>query len=98
MEDRRVHDEKVLVEITKVSSHFEKDGIIPSIKKQVEKTNGRVTKLEQWRWIVVGGFLAISMTMGIPAFISCFTPEKETISENDMRQLITEVLDEEINI
>lgn len=30
------------------------------IKEQTKKTNGRVTRLEQWRWFVLGGFAALS--------------------------------------
>ena len=32
-----------------------------AIRKQVEKTNGRVTRLEQWRMFLLGGFAALSL-------------------------------------
>lgn len=68
-EEKRKNYTDIAIAIAKINSHFEKDGIIPAIKKQTEKTNGRVSKLEQWRWLVVGGFIAISMTIGVPKVI-----------------------------
>jgi hypothetical protein len=31
------------------------------IDTQTTKTNGRVSRLEQWRWFLLGGFAALSM-------------------------------------
>lgn len=44
---------------------------ISEIKTQVIKTNGRVNKLENWKWMLTGGLLIISM-MVIPLVIHIF--------------------------
>ena len=99
-EERRKNDEEVLVAITKLSSHFEKDGIIPTIKTQVEKTNGRVTVLEKFMWTMGGGLIIISMILGVPKALQVFSPEPAVaeVSESELRLLITEILDEEIKL
>ncbi len=52
-----------------LDTHFQevKDQLI-EIKFQVMKTNGRVTKLENWRWMIVGGGAVIMATV-IPLII-----------------------------
>lgn len=44
---------------------------IKEIKEQTIKTNGRVNKLENWRWLLTGGMLIISM-MVIPLLVYIF--------------------------
>ena len=34
------------------------------IERQTIKTNGRVTALEKWRWIISGGLLLLSVMTG----------------------------------
>lgn len=41
------------------------------IKTQVEKTNGRVTKLEDWKSFMLGGMTVIA-SMLIPMFLAWF--------------------------
>lgn len=41
------------------------------IKRQVEKTNGRVCSLESWRAVTVGG-LAVITGLVIPMFVAWF--------------------------
>lgn len=36
-------------------------GDIQEIKEQTQRTNGRVSALEQWRWFILGGLTIISM-------------------------------------
>lgn len=97
MEDRQREDE-VLKAITELSSHFKEDGIVPAIKAQVQKTNGRVTKLEQWRWMLVGGFLVITMTIGVPRALEIIFPERASakINNEDLEQKITDIINKQL--
>lgn len=38
------------------------------IKVQTEKTNGRVTKLERFQWLVIGGLMVVSAIV-VPLFV-----------------------------
>ena len=38
-----------------------------TIAEQVKKTNGRVTKLEEWRYRILGG-LAVLIALAVPIF------------------------------
>jgi hypothetical protein len=36
------------------------DQVLVEIRSQTQRTNGRVTRLEQWMWAVGGGFAALA--------------------------------------
>ena len=69
------------------------------IIERVDKTNGRVKKLELWRSMLIGGFIAISLTIGIPQAISYIFPKstKAEMSEEDIKELITNTINKELN-
>ena len=56
----------VLAEQIKADRHereaFRRDlrDTLGEIRDQVTRTNGRVSRLEQWRWFLLGGFAALS--------------------------------------
>lgn len=41
------------------------------MKELHKKTNGRITKLEQWKFMILGGFVAIQVVL-IPVAIAVF--------------------------
>lgn len=54
-----------------MDSHFlEIKETLSRIEIQTEKTNGRVTSLENWRWFIAGGLVIIGFA--VPLFYSFF--------------------------
>ena len=45
---------------------------ISEIKSQVQQTNGRVDKLENWRWFITGGISILGLIV-VPILIYLFT-------------------------
>lgn len=45
--------------------NFQFDAVITGMKKievQTTKTNGRITALEKWRWVITGGVVALALS------------------------------------
>lgn len=47
------------------------------IEEQVTKTNGRVSSLEKWRWMVVGGLMVLSAIV-LPIVVSSYKINGQT--------------------
>lgn len=58
--DEPLSDHEILKSLWKLTT----EKVIP----QLEVTNGRVTALEKWRWLVTGG-LAVVLALAVPIFI-----------------------------
>ena len=58
--DEPLSDHEILKSLWKLTT----EKVIP----QLELTNGRVTALEKWRWLVTGG-LAVGLALAVPIFI-----------------------------
>lgn len=67
-ERRRQSDEIIAVINNKLDTIIERQS---EIKIQVERTNGRVSSLENWKSFTVGG-LAIISGLVIPMFVTWF--------------------------
>lgn len=52
-------DEVSLREFLESKLNVHTDALI-RIENQVKKTNGRVTALERWRWVLTGAFVMLS--------------------------------------
>ena len=51
----------------KMDLHFEEvNSILVRIESQTVKTNGRVTNLEFWRWLITGGLMVFTIVI-LPA-------------------------------
>lgn len=67
-ERRRQSDELIAVINSKLDMIIERQA---DIKKQVEKTNGRVSSLENWKAFTIGG-MAIITGLVLPMFMAWF--------------------------
>lgn len=55
-----------------IENQTETNNHLIEIKRQVTVTNGRVTKLEQWRWMIIGAFSIVSMII-VPILLFMIT-------------------------
>ena len=45
------------------------DSNVEEVKKQTIETNGRVTKLEKWKWKITGALIVISFVLSPTVYI-----------------------------
>ena len=104
MEERRKHDDEVLVAITKLNSHFEKNGIIPAIKMDTQEHNHRLTKVESGITFAKGGLYILAVLV-VPVLIyvsqqfinTRFLNPAKAVSDHELEELITEIINNELD-
>lgn len=82
----------ILEKIENINKHFDKEGMVSKIESHVEKTNGRVRKLETWRSFLLGGWAVISILFPIlfVFFMSNFRYEVREIISNQVTTAIND--------
>jgi hypothetical protein len=69
-------DKETHKKLDKVIFHFEdKQGLINRIDAQVQRTNGRVTKLENWKTWTLGGIAFVSVVLPLLAYFYVVSEE-----------------------
>lgn len=61
---------------------------LTEIKQQVTKTNGRVNNLENWRWLLTGGMVIITL-MVIPLVIYIYNNSNMKSVEEGLRNALS---------
>jgi hypothetical protein len=72
---RRERDNRLHADLAKLSSSIDllstRVAMLAPIS-ELEKLNERVTKLESYKWAIVGGFTAVASLQAVQAFLSWF--------------------------
>jgi len=82
----------ILEKLENINKHFSKEGMVSKIESHVEKTNGRVRKLEVWRAGLLGAWAVVTVLFPIMFvyFMNNFRYEVKEIVENHVSTAITE--------
>ena len=78
---QKEHEVNVTGKLETILSHFEEGGMVADIKAQAIRTNGRVTKLEMWKY-GLGMAITLLGTFISLAIIDYVNFRKEQISEH----------------
>jgi hypothetical protein len=72
---RRERDNRLHADLAKLSSSIDHLAARVSVLapiSEVEKLGERVTKLESYKWAIIGGFTAVASLQAVQAFLSWF--------------------------
>jgi uncharacterized membrane protein YhaH (DUF805 family) len=75
---------------TRELDHYFKDirDTLEEIKVQTLKTNGRVGRLENWRWLLTGGMAMITM-MVIPLIVYIWNTQNSSAIEKGIEKALS---------